>query len=554
MSAAASCIHSYDEQRLAELFCQQRNSLIRQTDRMFAGLMIFQWLAGILMALMVSPRTWIGDTSAVHLHVWAAVFLGGLISSLPILLAVIHPGRTSTRHVIAFAQAAWSALLIHLSGGRIETHFHVFGSLAFIAFYHDWKVIITASVLIAADHFARGIWWPQSVFGVLVESPYRWVEHSAWVVFEDIFLIASCIRGIRESREISRRQAILEATNQQIEAKVEERTQQLRHERDRTETVNLELSLKAKQLVESNCQLANEMAERSKAEAARAELQERFVKSSRMAGMAEVATGILHNVGNVLNSVNVSVSLLMERARTSHVATLVKASDVISQHRDALPAFLSTDSRGQHFPRLLSELSKRLSGQQEQQVKELESLIRHIEHIKEVVNMQQSYAQLQGHVESVNVIDLLEDAVKFNDSGFSRHGIQVFHSIQELPPVVTDKHKVLQILVNLISNAKDALTASGRDNKELTFEVFGDDEHVSIRVRDNGIGISRENLTQIFSHGFTTRVDGHGFGLHSAALAAQELKGSLSVHSDGPGQGAAFTLRLPRRKDESCIT
>ena len=552
MSATAACIHSYDEYRLAELFCQQRDSLIRQTDRMFAGLMIFQWLAGIVMALIVSPRTWIGDTSAVHLHVWAAVFLGGLISSLPILLAVIHPGRTSTRHIIAFAQAAWSALLIHLSGGRIETHFHVFGSLAFIAFYHDWKVIITASVLIAADHFARGIWWPQSVFGVLVESPYRWVEHSAWVVFEDIFLIASCIRGIRESREICRRQAILEATNQQIEAKVEERTQQLRHERDRTETVNLELSLKAKQLVESNCQLANEMTERSKAEAARIELQERFVKSSRMAGMAEVATGVLHNVGNVLNSVNVSASLLMERTRTSDVATLVKASDVIAQHRDALPAFLSIDSRGQHFPRLLSELSKRLSGQQEQQVKELESLIRHIEHIKEVVNMQQSYAQLQGHVESVKVIDLLEDAVKFNDVGFASHGIQVLHSVQDLPPVVTDKHKVLQILVNLISNAKDALTTSGREKKELTFEVFGDDEHVSIRVRDNGIGISRENLTQIFSHGFTTRVDGHGFGLHSAALAAQELKGSLSVHSDGPGQGAAFTLRLPRREDESC--
>jgi len=193
------------------------------TDRLFAVLMVIQWVGGIVLSLLVSPRTWIGDQSQVHLHVWVAVLLGAAISAFPILLAWKFPGSTRTRHVIAVAQMLWSALLIHLTGGRIETHFHVFGSLAFLAFYRDWRVLITATVVVAADHFLRGVWWPQSVFGVLVESPFRWIEHAAWVVFEDVILVWSCGRGMREARAIAEREAKLSIANDTLELQIRER-------------------------------------------------------------------------------------------------------------------------------------------------------------------------------------------------------------------------------------------------------------------------------------------------------------------------------------------
>ena len=195
------------------LFDRYRTAVFCSTDRWFAVLMGFQWLAGIVAALSISPRTWAGTTYSVHPHVWAAVFLGGAISLFPIALAVVVPGRTVTRHTIAVGQMLTSALFIHLTGGRIETHFHVFGSLAFLAVYRDWTVLIPATVVVAADHLVRGLYWPQSVYGVLSASGWRSVEHAAWVVFEDIFLVASCRRGVREMWQMAERQAQLEAAN-----------------------------------------------------------------------------------------------------------------------------------------------------------------------------------------------------------------------------------------------------------------------------------------------------------------------------------------------------
>jgi signal transduction histidine kinase len=203
----------HDAARAEALFSAHQDVIYRNTDRMFAYLMGFQWIAGIVFALVVAPQTWYGSLSQTHVHVWAAVFLGGAISIFPALLAIFRPGRTVTRHVIATAQMMMSALLIHLTGGRIETHFHVFGSLAFLAFYRDWRVLIPATVVVALDHMLRGIFWPQSVYGVLVASEWRWVEHAAWVVFEDVVLVMSCVRGTRELREIAVRTATLEQVN-----------------------------------------------------------------------------------------------------------------------------------------------------------------------------------------------------------------------------------------------------------------------------------------------------------------------------------------------------
>jgi two-component system sensor histidine kinase/response regulator len=199
-----------DDPRAQALYAQHLQSIYRRTDRMFAQLMALQWVAGVVFALWVSPLAWAGSTSQTHVHVWAAVLLGGAISVVPIALAILNPGAAVTRHTIAVAQMLMSALLIHLTGGRIETHFHVFGSLAFLAFYRDWRVLVPATVIVAADHMLRGLFWPESVYGLLNVSSWRWLEHAAWVLFEDFFLVMSCQRTTREVWQIAERTANLE--------------------------------------------------------------------------------------------------------------------------------------------------------------------------------------------------------------------------------------------------------------------------------------------------------------------------------------------------------
>ncbi|MGI9517043.1 MAG: response regulator [Pirellulaceae bacterium] len=221
-------------QMRAELLVdEQLNALHCRVDRLFGVLMVLQWIAAFLAAMFISPLTWIGATGSVHLHVWAAIILGGIICSLPVFLSIMRPGHVITRHVVAVAQMLMSALLIHVTGGRIETHFHIFGSLAFLAFYRDWKVLVTATFVVAIDHFLRGVFWPLSVFGVATASPFRWMEHAAWVVFEDIFLIKLIFDSLAELRQVAERQAKLEFTNEIIEAEVLQRTSDLQaSERD----------------------------------------------------------------------------------------------------------------------------------------------------------------------------------------------------------------------------------------------------------------------------------------------------------------------------------
>ena len=203
-----------DEIRDAQVFARRA-----KVDRMFAGLLTLQYLAGIFAALVVSPYAWEGKERVLHMHVWVAILGGAGIVILPILLAIFRPGTVLTRHVIAASQMLSSALLIHLTGGRIETHFHVFGSLAFLAFYLDWKVLLTATVVIAGDHFARGIFFPESVYGVANPEWWRFLEHAGWVAFEDVFLIWACFLGLREVGQASMRQAEVEQLSEREQLK-----------------------------------------------------------------------------------------------------------------------------------------------------------------------------------------------------------------------------------------------------------------------------------------------------------------------------------------------
>jgi signal transduction histidine kinase len=265
-----------------------------------------------------------------------------------------------------------------------------------------------------------------------------------------------------------------------------------------------------------------------------------------MAGMAEVATSVLHNVGNVLNSVNVSGSVIADKVRHSKVANLGKAVALMREHEGELGAFLTTDAKGRQLLGYLDALAGHLVAEQAEMVRELALLTKNIDHIKEIVAMQQSYAKVSGICEIVSPSDLVEDALRMNGAALDRHQIELVREYSKTPGILVEKHKVLQILVNLIRNAKYACDESGWPDKRLTARVgLNRDNRVSISIIDNGIGIPAENLSQIFTHGFTTRRDGHGFGLHSGALNARELGGSLTVRSDGAGKGAEFTLELP---------
>ncbi|HST31532.1 MAG TPA: PAS domain S-box protein [Chthoniobacterales bacterium] len=206
--------HESPAARADELFREQQREIYIKTDKLFARLMFWQWIGCIAMAVIISPYTWSGQTSAIHIHVWASIFLGGSISLFPIWLTRAWPGAMITRYVIAIAQMLMSALLISVTGGRIETHFHVFGSLVILSFYRDWRVLVPATIVVGLDHFIRGVYWPYSVYGVLAASPWRSMEHAAWVVFEDVFLVISCFRSINEMRSIANRTAALELSEQ----------------------------------------------------------------------------------------------------------------------------------------------------------------------------------------------------------------------------------------------------------------------------------------------------------------------------------------------------
>jgi signal transduction histidine kinase len=276
------------------------------------------------------------------------------------------------------------------------------------------------------------------------------------------------------------------------------------------------------------------------------ETQSELVATARQAGMAEIATNVLHNVGNVLNSVNVSADLVSRRVRASKAQGLAKAVQLINEHAADLGDFISRDEKGKLLPAYLNQLVEALAAEQQGITEELGHLTKSVNHIKEIVATQQSYAGASSMLEAVRVTDLLEDALRINAGALKRHQVTVIKEFADVPPLLLDRHRLLLILVNLISNAKQALSAPANPSRTLTLSVrLLDEGKLQICVQDNGEGIAAENLTRIFAHGVTTRKDGHGFGLHSCALAAMEMDGSLTAHSDGPGQGATFSLELP---------
>jgi signal transduction histidine kinase len=277
--------------------------------------------------------------------------------------------------------------------------------------------------------------------------------------------------------------------------------------------------------------------------------QRRLLDDARQAGMAEIATNVLHNVGNVLNSVNVSADLVAARVRDSRAAEVPRVVQLLEQHRPDLGNWLTNDPRGRLLPTYLSQLCAALDEERREMAAELDGLMRCVRHIKEIVATQQSYAGASSRVEPVKVHELIEDALRI--SPLAGAGVQIVRRFEPLPPLMLDKHRVLLILVNLIGNALQAMQRMPGTDHRLTLRA-GTRGGTGLRivVADTGDGIAPENLTRIFAHGFTTRKEGHGFGLHSCVMAAQEMGGSIEASSDGPGLGASFTLVLPAQNPD----
>lgn len=277
------------------------------------------------------------------------------------------------------------------------------------------------------------------------------------------------------------------------------------------------------------------------------EAQAELVTTARRDGMAEIATNVLHNVGNVLNSVNVSAQVLYEKVHTSKGPGVAKVVQLMKEHPDDLGDFISSDPKGRALPDYLDKLADALAVEQQGMIAELAQLTRRIDHIKEIVATQQSYAGNASVLEPGSLRELVEDVVRICDVSLARHHITLIKEFSDIPQMPLDKHRVLQILVNLINNAKQALDAGVNRPPRIVLRLkVVDDGRVRVEVEDNGEGIAQDNLARVFEHGFTTRVDGHGFGLHSCILAAHEMGGELTAQSAGPGQGALFILELPQ--------
>ncbi len=471
--------------RAEELLRHDLNNIHRRTDRLFAGLMVLQWLACITAALWISPRTWAGAWSAPHIHVWAALLLGGAISSLPVLLALLRPGEVLTRHVIAAAQMLTSALLIHLTGGRIETHFHVFGSLALLAAYRDWRVLLTSTVVIALDHAVRGAFWPESVYGVLTAAPWRSLEHAGWVVFEDVFLMVTIRQSITEMRNIARQRAMLDATNRLTEEKVRERTSELQRAEGRLRLTIDKLKQYATQLESSNRDLTQ----------TKAELEQ---KNRELDEFTYVAS---HDLQEPVRKL-VSFSKLLEQDA---------GENLNEQARRDLGFIVDAADRMRRLVQDLLTLSR--AGR----------------------------AAMKS--ERVCLDDCRLDAMAALEMRIEETGAKL--TWDELPAVLGDGTMLTQLYQNLIGNALKFT----ENSPAVSLTVEDDGERWILGVKDNGIGMKPEHADRIFKpfqrlHR-RDQYAGTGIGLAICKKTVDRHGGRLWVESQ-PGEGAHFKFTLPK--------
>lgn len=577
-----------------QLFLAQQTENAARVDRLFAGLMAVQWLACVAAALWIAPLTWIGTESQIHPHLWAAVTLGGALALGPTGLTLFHPGAVLTRHVVAIAQMLFSALLIHVTGGRIETHFHVFGSLAFLAFYRERSVLVTATLVVAADHFLRGEIWPQSVFGSAGVSQWRWLEHAGWVVFEDTFLMLSIASARRAQQATCLRQAQLEASNEIVEATVQERTASLRASEARlrmsqdTSRLLIERALDAIVIIDPEGTIdqwnraACEMFGRTKEEVLGHHVSEERVPPVVRAAYVESQSMSLSS--DEQSGIRKELSASEPEGRECHLDVVIQSlhgltftlirditkqkqaqKELIDAHEAAVAAsrlkteFLANVSHELRTPMngvigmidllLESELTEEQRDYAETVHSSAEALLTILNDILDVSKIEAGMLvieplpfNLQQAIEDVG--DLL--AVKAAEKDID---LIVRYAPGTPRLLVGDVGRLRQIVTNLAGNAIK-FTENGQVLIEVECDaVDGQIACLEVSVSDSGIGIPQNKLAHIFGKftqadaSTTRRYGGTGLGLAIAKQLVEMMGGSIGVMSK-PGQGSTFWFRL----------
>ena len=567
--------------RADELLAAARDAVFRRTDRMFACLMLGQWAAAIALAVFWTPYTWSGAQRGVHQHVLLAVFLGGAIGSLPIALAIYRPGRASTRQVIAAAQMFWAALLIHLSGGRVETHFHIFGSLTFLAFYRDWRVLPTATVVAAADHLVRGLLLPQSVYGVANPEWWRFAEHAFWMLFIDGFLVASCRQGLAEMRAIASRQAEVEALTRDLDRRVQDRTLQLAqahaqlaqaqeiahvgswdadlHERRTTWSAELYRIFGAPvgapvpadavpgpvhpddaPRIAAAVRVAT-MGAQKFSEECRVVRPDGVVRQVRMRGQPVVAPdGRVFGVNGVVEDVTEMKELqakLVFADRMSSLGTL--AAGVAHEVNNPLAYIRSNVAYAQEalaapdpdLPEVLAALREVETG---------------TERVRVVVRDLKSFSREdEVRHEPVDVARVVRSTLKMADHAI-KHRARLHVELGATLPVLGNESRLGQVILNLLLNAAQALPEGAPDAEIFVRAGTDDGGRAFVTIRDTGSGIPADVRGRIFDPFFTTKPVGVGTGLglsicHGLVTA---MGGAIVVDSE-VGRGSTFTVVLP---------